>query len=138
VNVQDVIALARSEIIEEQVQVGEDIGETSMTNVDRIVMNLEKTILMIEEEKNVIPIPMPEQENANEVIIIYSPPFLSTPPILSSGEDRWGFFVKFVITIPSIIVVPKLLPHFPFPCEKVGGGFFFSKSLGNTSRLCKS
>ncbi len=93
-SVQDVIALAPSEIIEEQVQVGEDIGETFMTNVDRIVMNLEKTILMIEEEKNVIPIPMPEQENANEVIIIYSPPFLSTPPILSSGEDRWGFFCQ--------------------------------------------
>jgi hypothetical protein len=47
VNVQDVIALAPNEIVEEQVQVGEDIRETSMVDVDKIVVNLEKTILMI-------------------------------------------------------------------------------------------
>ncbi len=46
-NVQDVIALAPNEIVEEQVQVGEDIRETSMVDVDKIVVNLEKTILMI-------------------------------------------------------------------------------------------
>ncbi len=46
-NVQDVITLAPNEIVEEQVQVGEDIRETSMVDVDKIVVNLEKTILMI-------------------------------------------------------------------------------------------
>ncbi len=67
-NVQDVIALAPNEIVEEQMQVGENIGETSMADANRIVVNLEKTILMIEEQENVVPTPMPEQENANEVV----------------------------------------------------------------------
>lgn len=62
------IALAPSDIVEEQVQVGENIGEASMADVDKIVVNLEKTILMIEEQENVVPIPMLEQENANEVV----------------------------------------------------------------------
>jgi hypothetical protein len=58
-NVQDVIALAPSEIVEEQVQVGESIGEIFMADVDKIVVDLEKTFLMIEEQKNVVPTPMP-------------------------------------------------------------------------------
>ncbi len=62
------IALAPSDIVEEQVQVGENIGEASMADVDKIVVNLEKTILMIEEQENVVPTPMLEQENANEVV----------------------------------------------------------------------
>jgi hypothetical protein len=39
---------------------------------------------------------------------------------------RWvGFFFgKFVFAIPLLIMVIKLLPHLPFPCEKVGGAFF--------------
>jgi hypothetical protein len=37
-----VIALAPSDIVEEQVQVGENIGEASMADVDKIVVNLEK------------------------------------------------------------------------------------------------
>lgn len=62
------IALAPSDIVEEQVQMGENIGEASMADVDKIVVNLEKIILMIEEQKNVVPTPMLEQENANEVV----------------------------------------------------------------------
>jgi hypothetical protein len=62
-----VVALVPNEIIEEQVQVGEDIGETSLIDVDKIEAHLEKTILMIEEQENVIFTPMLEQENANEV-----------------------------------------------------------------------
>ncbi len=61
------VALVPNEIIEEQVQVGEDIGETSLIDVDKIEAHLEKTILMIEEQENVIFTPMLEQENANEV-----------------------------------------------------------------------
>jgi len=63
-----VIALAPSDIVEEQVQVGENIGEASMADVDKIVVNSEKTILMIEEQENIVPTPMSEQENANEVV----------------------------------------------------------------------
>jgi hypothetical protein len=59
-NVQDVlVTLAPSEIVEEQVQVGEDIGETFMADVDKIVVDLEKTVLMTKEQKNVVPTPMP-------------------------------------------------------------------------------
>jgi len=50
VSVEDVVALVPSDIIEEQMQVGENVGETSIANVDRIEMDLERTILMIEEQ----------------------------------------------------------------------------------------
>ncbi len=48
-------------------------------------------------------------------------------PHPSSQVERMGgvfFFVKFVIAIPSLVVVLKPLPHLPSPCEKVGGAFF--------------
>jgi hypothetical protein len=62
-----VIALAPSDIVEEQVQVGENIGEASMANVDKIVVNSEKTILMIEEQENVVLVTlMVGWKNANE------------------------------------------------------------------------
>jgi hypothetical protein len=50
VSVEDVVALVPSDIIEEQMQAGENVGETSIANVDRIEMDLERTILMIEEQ----------------------------------------------------------------------------------------
>jgi hypothetical protein len=40
--VEDVVALVQNEIVEEQMQVGENIGETFVTNVDRIEVDLEK------------------------------------------------------------------------------------------------
>jgi hypothetical protein len=40
--VEDVVALVRNEIVEEQMQVGENIGETSAADVDRIEVDLEK------------------------------------------------------------------------------------------------
>jgi hypothetical protein len=46
-----VVALARNQIIREQVQVGEDVGERFAMNVDRIEMDLEKTILMMKEHE---------------------------------------------------------------------------------------
>ncbi len=41
-------ALAPSEIVEEQVQAGVDVGETFAIDVNGIKVDLEKTILMIE------------------------------------------------------------------------------------------
>ncbi len=44
--VKYVVALGANEIVEEQMQASVDIGETFATNVDRIVVDLEKTISM--------------------------------------------------------------------------------------------
>ncbi len=54
------VALVPNEIVEEQVQVGEDIRETSMIDVDKI--EVEKIILMIEEQENVIFTPVFKQK----------------------------------------------------------------------------
>ncbi len=43
---KDVVALAAPEIIQEQVQVGGDVGEASIVDVNKIDANLKKTILM--------------------------------------------------------------------------------------------
>jgi hypothetical protein len=138
VGVEDVVTLVPNEIVEKQVQMGEDIGETSIINIDRIEVDLEKTILMIEEQENVILTPMSEQENANEVVephanidggdilnIIY----YNLLPHPSFQVEKMGgvFFVNFVIIIPSLIVVFKPLLHLPSLCEKVGGEFFLLK-----------
>ncbi len=68
VGVENVVSLVPSDIIEkEQVEADEDIGETSTRDFDQIEMDLEKTILMVEEQENVvIIIPLLEQENSNE------------------------------------------------------------------------
>jgi hypothetical protein len=51
VNVENVVPLVPSEIVEmEQVEVGEDVGETSKGNVDKIQMDLERIILMIKDQ----------------------------------------------------------------------------------------
>jgi hypothetical protein len=66
--VKDVVPLVPSDIVkEEQVEVGEDIGETPKRNFDQIEMDLERTILMVKVQKNVVlVVPLLEQENANE------------------------------------------------------------------------
>ncbi len=56
------VALVPNEIVEEQLQVGEDIRETSTIDADKIEVDLEKIILMIEEQKNVIFIPVSNQK----------------------------------------------------------------------------
>jgi hypothetical protein len=49
------------------VEANEDVGETSKGYADQIEMDLEKTILMVEDPKNIVPTaPLSEQENANE------------------------------------------------------------------------
>ncbi len=62
------VQLVANEIIEkEKVQVGEDVGETFKGYVYQIEMDLEITISMIEDQKNVVLVaPLSEQENANE------------------------------------------------------------------------
>jgi hypothetical protein len=82
------------------------------------------------------PMVMQEWENDNEQRVI----IIITSHILSSGKDGWSFFflVKFVIEIPSIIMVLKPL-HAPpsFSMWECGRGIFFgSKFIGSTFRLC--
>jgi hypothetical protein len=66
--VKDVVPLVPSDIVEEeQVEVGEDVGKTPKRKSDQIEMDLERTVLMVKEQENVIfVVPLPEQENANE------------------------------------------------------------------------
>jgi hypothetical protein len=68
VNVEDVVPLVPNEIVdEEQVEASEDVGETSKGNVDQIEMDLERIILMIKDQENVVHVaPLPKQENVNE------------------------------------------------------------------------
>jgi hypothetical protein len=56
-------------------------------------------------------------------ICILNHNLLPTHPLYLKG---WVdlVFGKFVFEIPLLIMVIKLLPHLPFPCEKVGGEFF--------------
>ncbi len=61
------VALVPNEIVDEQMQIGEVIAEASTIDVDRIEMDLEIIILMIEEQKIIVPIIIvPNQKNANE------------------------------------------------------------------------
>jgi len=54
-NVENVVPLIPREIVgEEQMEVGEDIGEPSKGDVDQIEMDLERIILMIEDQENVV------------------------------------------------------------------------------------
>jgi len=48
------------------VEVGENVGKTCKKNSDKIEMDLEITILIVEEHENVVFVPLLEQENANE------------------------------------------------------------------------
>jgi hypothetical protein len=66
IDAKDVVALATFEIVQEQVEAGGGVGETFVENVNRIEANLEKTILMIERQENVVPTPMLEEENTNK------------------------------------------------------------------------
>jgi hypothetical protein len=67
-NVENVVPFVPSEIVEkEQMEANEDVGETSKGDVDQIKMDLERTILMVIDQENIILIvPLSEKENANE------------------------------------------------------------------------
>ncbi len=55
-------------------------------------------------------------------ILIYN--LLPTHPLYLRG---WVGFVfgNFLFVIPLLNLVLKILPHLSFPCEKVGGAFFW-------------
>ncbi len=54
-SVENVVSLVVSEILKEkEVEADEDVRETFKGNVDQIDMDLERTILMID-EKNIVP-----------------------------------------------------------------------------------
>ncbi len=53
--VKSVVPLVPSEIVEEeQVEASGDVGETFKRNFDQIEMDLERTILMVKEQENVV------------------------------------------------------------------------------------
>ncbi len=59
--VEDVVPLVPSEIVEEQVETNENVGETFKGDVDQIEMDLKWTILMINDQENVVPTtPLPK------------------------------------------------------------------------------
>jgi hypothetical protein len=78
---------------------GDNVGDISMADVDRTEMDLEKTILMIEEQENVVPALMLEQKNTNEDIEPY-------------GHIDGGDILNFTHYI--------LLPHPSFQVERMG------------------
>ncbi len=123
VSVENVVPLIVSEIVEEEeVQVDEDVGETFKGDVDQVEMDLERIILMIEDQENVVlVVPLLKQENANEDVEPHAhidggdiAIELHILPHPSCQVERMGgvFFVKFVIAILSLIVVLRLL-HAP-------------------------
>jgi predicted nucleotidyltransferase len=73
-NVENVVPSVPNEIVEEEtMEAGEHVGETSKGNVDKIEVDLERTILMIEDQENVvITIPLLKQENANEDVELHA------------------------------------------------------------------
>jgi hypothetical protein len=68
-NVEDVGALALSEMNEEQAQASVEVGKTSIADVIMIEVDLHKTIEMIVEKKNVILYLVQTQNNKNEHVI---------------------------------------------------------------------
>jgi hypothetical protein len=136
---RDVVALAPNGNIEAEIQAKVHIKETSTTvNVNRIEVELQKTIDMIEDQEIVAL----GQENVNGDVdphaqidrheILYFTYYNYLPNPSSLVERMVGFsFVKFVIAIPFLIVVFKkpLLTPPSFSMEKVGGEFVFGQSL---------
>jgi hypothetical protein len=89
---------------------------------------------MIKEQKNVVYVSMPKQDNANENVEphahiggsdILNFTYYNLLPHPLFKWKRWvGFFwVNFFFVIPSIIVVFKPLPHLLSHMEKVVGHF---------------
>ncbi len=117
-NVEDVVPLVPNEIIEEeQVEAGENIGETFKGDADQIEMDFERIILMIKDQENVVPTtPLPKQENANEDV---------EPHAHIDGGD---------ITIELHLL--KLLPHPSFQMERMGEVFFCQICDCNTFLNC--
>jgi hypothetical protein len=105
VNVENVVPLVPSEIVEEeQVEVTKGIGETSTGSTNQIEMDLEENILMIEDQENVVHVaPLSEQKNENEDI---------EPHAHIDGGD-----------IAIELHLLYLLPHPSSQVERMGGVF---------------
>ncbi len=73
-SVENVVPSIPSEIVEEeQMEAGEDDGETFKGDADQIKMDLERTILMIEDQEKVVFIaPLLKQEIANEYVELHA------------------------------------------------------------------
>jgi len=104
VSIEDVATLVAPKIVQEQVQASGDVGETSVVDAKKIEVDLEKTILMIERQENVIPTLVLEEENTNEYI---------EPHAQIDGSDILNFLYN-------------LLPHPSFQVEMMSGVFFLS------------
>ncbi len=135
--VEDVVAQAPNGNIEEEMQANVEVGEIFIIiDVSRIEVELQRTIDIIEDQEIVAP----RQENANGDVefhaqidggdIVYLIIInCRTHPLQLRGWVGF-FFVKFVITIPSLLVVLKHFPTPPsFSMEKVGRAFFFGLNL---------
>jgi hypothetical protein len=98
---KDVVALAIPKIVQKQMQVGGDIGEAFVAYANKIEANLEKTILMIERQEDLVLPPMLEGENSNEDV---------EPHAQIDGGD-------------ILNLLSNLLPHPSFQMERMGGVF---------------
>ncbi len=114
-------------------EASEDVGETCKRDFDEIEMDLEITILMVEEQENIVVLPLLEQENANEDGEPHAHIDGSdiAPPILSNGEEGCNFFGSNLRLqyLPQLWSLNLCLPHLPSPCEKMGGAFLFCLNL---------
>jgi hypothetical protein len=97
--------------MEDQMQVGVDVGETSMAYVSRIDVELQKMINVIEEHGIITPGVMLELENVQLHVEIY-------------GGDILNF--KYY----------NNLPHPSFQVERMGGVFFGQNFCCNTFISC--
>jgi hypothetical protein len=60
-------------LLEKEVEASEDVGETSKGDADQIKMDLERTILMMQDQENVVSVvPLLEQDNANEDVELHA------------------------------------------------------------------
>ncbi len=72
VSAEDVAELAIPKSAKKKLQIGGDIRKTYVVNVDKIETNLEKTILMIKRQEDVVLPLMLEEENINKDVEIHA------------------------------------------------------------------
>jgi hypothetical protein len=92
------------------VQVVGDIGETFVVDADRIEADLEKYILLIERQKDVVPLLVLEEENTNEYV---------EPHAQIDGGDILNLFYNLLLRLSSQM-------------EKMGGVLFCQFFCCNT------
>jgi hypothetical protein len=93
VSIEDVATLVSPKIVQEQMQASGDVGETSVANADKIEIDLEKVILMIERQENVIPTLVLEEKNTNEDV---------EPHAQIDGGDILNFLYNLLMCAPCL------------------------------------